>query len=243
MIAGTYLGSAAVAALMAVLFTGHALGGSPWTFQAFIFGTFFLASAGASAAYLTVSEIFPMETRALAIAFFYAVGTGIGGIIGPLLFGNLIASGNRGEVATAFYIGAAVMALGGIAELLFGVKAEQVPLENIAKPLTAEEAEQIARARARGTAPLPAGAGPGVSVLLAGPHGDVSPAADGGGRAAARGRGDRTRRRRGRPDLPGRALPHGRSAALGAGPLPAGARRSRRGRPDPACRARPVRSP
>ena len=50
---------------------------------------FFFASAGASAAYLTVSEIFPMETRALAIAFFYAVGTGLGGIIGPLLFGNL----------------------------------------------------------------------------------------------------------------------------------------------------------
>ena len=143
MIAGTYLGSALIAALMAALFTGHSLGGSAWTFQAFIFGTFFLASAGASAAYLTVSEIFPMETRALAIAFFYAVGTAIGGITGPLLFGNLIASGNRGEVATAFYIGAAVMAIGGIVELIYGVKAEQVPLENIAKPLTAEEAEQM----------------------------------------------------------------------------------------------------
>jgi len=143
MIAGTYLGSAAVAAIMAVLFTGGALDGSAWSFQAFIFATFFLASAGASAAYLTVSEIFPMETRALAIAFFYAVGTGIGGIIGPLLFGNLIASGSRGEVAVAFFIGAAVMAVGGIVELFFGVKAEQVPLENIAKPLTAEEAEQM----------------------------------------------------------------------------------------------------
>jgi MFS family permease len=142
MIAGTYLGSAAVAALLAVLFTGHALGASPWTFQIFIFATFFLASAGASAAYLTVSEIFPMETRALAIAFFFAVGTGLGGIIGPLLFANLIASGNRGEVATAFLIGAGVMALGGVAELFFGVKAEQVPLEDIAKPLTAEEAER-----------------------------------------------------------------------------------------------------
>jgi MFS family permease len=143
MIAGTYLGSAVVAALMAALFTGHTLGGSAWTFEAFIFGTFFLASAGASAAYLTVSEIFPMETRALAIAFFYAVGTGIGGIIGPLLFANLIASTNRGDVALAFYIGAAVMAVGGIVELFYGVKAEQVPLENIAKPLTAEEAEQM----------------------------------------------------------------------------------------------------
>ena len=143
MIAGTYLGSAAVAALLAVLFTGHALGGSAWTFQVFIFATFFLASAGASAAYLTVSEIFPMETRALAIAFFFAVGTGIGGIIGPLLFANMIASGNRGEVATAFLIGAAVMAVGGIAEILFGVKAEQEPLEDIATPLTAEEAEHM----------------------------------------------------------------------------------------------------
>jgi MFS family permease len=141
MIAGTYLGSAAVAALLAILFTGNSLGGSAWTFQAFIFATFFLASAGASAAYLTVSEIFPMETRALAIAFFFAIGTGIGGIIGPLLFANMIASGNRGEVATAFFIGAAVMAVGGIVELFYGVKAEQVPLENIAKPLTAEEAE------------------------------------------------------------------------------------------------------
>jgi MFS family permease len=127
---------------MAVLFAGGSLNGSAWSFQAFIFATFFLASAGASAAYLTVSEIFPMETRALAIAFFYAVGTGIGGIIGPLLFGNMIASGSRGEVATAFFIGAGVMAIGGIVELIFGVKAEQVPLENIAKPLTAEEAEQ-----------------------------------------------------------------------------------------------------
>ncbi|HEY2310560.1 MAG TPA: MFS transporter [Gaiellaceae bacterium] len=142
MIAGTYLGSAAVATVMAVLFSGNSLN-SAWTFQAFVFATFFLASAGASAAYLTVSEIFPMETRALAIAFFFAVGTAAGGITGPLLFGHLIASGNRSEVATAFFIGAAVMALGGIAELFFGVKAEQVPLENIAKPLTAEEAEEV----------------------------------------------------------------------------------------------------
>jgi len=141
MIAGTYIGSAVVAAVMAVLFTGNSLG-SPWALEAFIFGTFFLASAGASAAYLTVSEIFPMETRALAIAFFYAIGTGIGGIAGPLLFGNLIGSKNRGEVAIAFFIGAAVMAVGGIVEIFFGVKAEQQSLEDIAKPLTVEDAEQ-----------------------------------------------------------------------------------------------------
>jgi MFS family permease len=143
MIAGTYLGSAAVTVVMAVLFMNGRLDASPWIFEAFIFGIFFLASAGASAAYLTVSEIFPMETRALAIAFFFAVGTGLGGIVGPLLFGNLIASGSHREVALAFLIGAVVMAVGGVVELFFGVKAEQVPLENIAKPLTAEEAEQV----------------------------------------------------------------------------------------------------
>jgi MFS family permease len=141
MISGTYLGSAVVAAVMAFLFVGHTLH-SPWVFEAFVFATFFLASAGASAAYLTVSEVFPMETRALAIAFFYAVGTGLGGIVGPLLFGHLIATNSRGWVAVAFLIGAGVMALGGIAEIFLGVKAENAQLEDIAKPLTAEEAEQ-----------------------------------------------------------------------------------------------------
>jgi MFS family permease len=141
MIAGTYLGSAAVGAVLAALFAGKTLG-SPWAFEALIFVTFFLASAGASAAYLTVSEIFPMETRALAIAFFYAVGTGLGGIVGPLLFGHMIATNNRTWVMLAFLIGSAVMALGGVAEIFLGVKAEQTPLEDIAKPLTAEEAER-----------------------------------------------------------------------------------------------------
>src|SRR5581483_4197168 len=140
MIAGTYLGSAVAGAVLAILFLAHGLS-SPWSFEALIFVTFFLASAGASAAYLTVSEIFPMETRALAIAFFYAVGTGIGGIVGPLLFGHLIATNSRGWVFAAFMIGAGVMALGGVAEIFLGVRAEQTPLEDIAKPLTAEEAE------------------------------------------------------------------------------------------------------
>jgi MFS family permease len=140
MIAGTYLGSAAVAALLAFLFAGKALS-SPWAFEALIFVTFFLASAGASAAYLTVSEVFPMETRALAIAFFYAVGTAVGGITGPLLFGHMIATSDRTWVMVAFLIGAGVMAIGGVAEIFLGVRAEQAQLEDIAKPLTAEEAE------------------------------------------------------------------------------------------------------
>jgi hypothetical protein len=82
-----------------------------------------------------------METRALAIAFFYAIGTGLGGIIGPLLFGHLIATNDRTWVMVAFLIGAGVMAIGGIAEIFLGVHAEQEQLEDIAKPLTAEEAE------------------------------------------------------------------------------------------------------
>jgi hypothetical protein len=140
MIAGTYLGSAAVGVALAFVFVGHAAP-SPWAFEALICATFFLASAGASAAYLTVSEIFPMEARALAIAFFYAVGTGLGGIVGPLLFGHMIATDDRTWVMVGFLIGSAVMAVGGIAEIFLGVRAEQASLENIAKPLTAEEAE------------------------------------------------------------------------------------------------------
>ena len=138
MIAGTYLGSAAVLVLLTVLFAGGSLG--LWGFMALLLATFFLASAGASSAYLTVSEIFPMETRALAIAFFYAIGTAVGGITGPFLFGKMIESGEESQVAIAFFIGAAVMAIGGIVELLYGVKAEQQELEGIAKPLSAEEA-------------------------------------------------------------------------------------------------------
>jgi hypothetical protein len=140
MIAGTYLTSAALAVVLGVLLLGGTL--DRWSFIAMVGVIFFFASAGASSAYLTVSEIFPMETRALAIAFFYAVGTGIGGITGPLLFGNLIASGKISEVALGFFIGAAVMAVGGAAEILFGVRSEQRSLEAIAEPLTAEDAEE-----------------------------------------------------------------------------------------------------
>ena len=98
---------------------------------------FFFASAGVSAAYLTVSEIFPMETRALCIALFYAVGTGLGGIIGPQLFAPMIATGKASKVFEALTIGAILMVVGGIVELLFGVKAERRRLERIARPLTA----------------------------------------------------------------------------------------------------------
>jgi MFS family permease len=134
MIAGTYLSAAAVVAVLAFLLRGGGL--TTWSFMALVLGGFFFASAGASAAYLTVSEIFPMETRALAIALFYAVGTAIGGVSGPLLFGQFIHSGNPEQVATGFFIGAGAMALGAVAELLFGVRAERRALEAIAEPLS-----------------------------------------------------------------------------------------------------------
>jgi MFS family permease len=150
MVSFTYLGSALITAVLGVFLLGNDL--TTWSFMAFILAIFFLASAGASSAYLTVSEIFPMETRALSIAFFYAVGTAAGGIAGPLLFGHLINTGEQSAVAIGFFIGAVVMAAGGIAELAFGVKAEQRQLEDIAEPLTAEgepEPEEAERKRPR----------------------------------------------------------------------------------------------
>jgi MFS family permease len=107
---------------------------------------FFLASAGASAAYLTASEVFPMETRALCIAFFYAIGTAAGGIAGPLLFGKLIDDATKGgegisAIALGYYIGAVLMIAGGLVAAFLGVKAEGRSLETIARPLTAEDSE------------------------------------------------------------------------------------------------------
>jgi MFS family permease len=105
---------------------------------------FFFASAGASSAYLTASEVFPMETRALCIAFFYAVGTAIGGIAGPLLFGRLIENATEAKditaIAIGYFIGASLMVGAGVVAIFLGVKAEGESLENIARPLTAEDA-------------------------------------------------------------------------------------------------------
>jgi MFS family permease len=137
MIAGTYILSGVLLIITALLFKGHHLTAASLTVALTII--FFFASAGVSAAYLTVSEIFPMETRALCISVFYAVGTGLGGIIGPLLFSHMIKTGKYPEAALAFIIGAVMMIIGGLVELVFGVKAERQSLENIARPLTAED--------------------------------------------------------------------------------------------------------
>jgi MFS family permease len=141
MIAGTYILSGVLLGI-AGFFLGDFSATSLTIMGAVIF---FFASAGASAAYLTASEVFPMETRALCIAFFYAIGTAVGGITGPLLFGWLIerasASEDISRIAVGYFIGAGLMIAGGIVAAFLGVKAEGESLENIAKPLTAEDAD------------------------------------------------------------------------------------------------------
>jgi MFS family permease len=138
MITGTYVLSGVLLLVTAWLFSTGAL--SAVTMTACWCVVLFFASAGASSAYLTVSEIFPMETRALAIAFFYAIGTAAGGITGPLLFADLVGTGKVGDTVIAFVVGAAVMIAGGLVEAFLGVKAERRSLEDIATPLTAASA-------------------------------------------------------------------------------------------------------
>jgi len=139
MIAGTYILSGVLLFGTAYLFHAGSLNAT--TMTACWCAVLFFASAGASSAYLTVSEVFPMETRALAIAFFYAIGTAAGGISGPLLFSHLVATGKVSDTVLAFSIGATLMILGGLAEIFLGVKAERKSLEDIAQPLTAEEGD------------------------------------------------------------------------------------------------------
>lgn len=98
---------------------------------------FFFASAAASSAYLTVSETFPVEMRALAIAAFYAVGTGAGGVAGPWLFGILIDTGSRGSVFAGYLLGAVLMLGAAFVAARFAIRAERQPLESVARPLNA----------------------------------------------------------------------------------------------------------
>jgi MFS family permease len=135
MISGTYILSGILLLITGYLFEQHSLTATTLTIAWAV--VFFFASAGVSAAYLTVSEIFPMETRALAIALFYAVGTGVGGAAGPLIFSGMIHTHSASKVFLALALGAVLMILGGLAEIAFGVKAERRRLEGIAKPLTA----------------------------------------------------------------------------------------------------------
>jgi MFS family permease len=134
MIAGTYGASGLLLSLTALLLGFDAF--TAWTQTIAWMVVFFFASAAASSAYLTVSEIFPLEARALAIAIFYAIGTAIGGVTGPSLFGYLIGTGSIAAVAAGYAIAAILMLIAAAVEFAFGVDAEQRSLESITEPLS-----------------------------------------------------------------------------------------------------------
>ncbi|MDT7951855.1 MAG: MFS transporter [Acetobacteraceae bacterium] len=127
--------------------SGLLLGISGWAFaQGWLDATgqtvawtviFFFASAAASSAYLTVGETFPLEVRAIAIALFYAFGTGVGGVAGPSVFGALIQTGSRHELLLGYLFGGALMLLAGIVAYVWGTDAEKRSLESVAPPLSA----------------------------------------------------------------------------------------------------------
>ncbi len=130
MIAGCYIMSGVLLAVSGYLFHQHILSGATLTA---IWGVmFFFASSAASAAYLTVSEVFPMEVRAMAIALFYSIATAIGGITGPIVFGQLIGTGSRSNLLIGFGIAAGLMIAAAVTELVLGVRAEQRSLEDVA---------------------------------------------------------------------------------------------------------------
>ncbi|MCP4559116.1 MAG: MFS transporter [Bosea sp.] len=135
MIAGTYILSGLLLAGTGYLFAREMVSASQLTLCWSV--VFFFASAAASSAYLTVSETYPLEIRALAIAVFYSIGTGLGGIAGPWLFGVLIDSGSRISVFGGYLFGAALMIAAGLIAWRFAVKAERRSLEDISKPLGA----------------------------------------------------------------------------------------------------------
>jgi MFS family permease len=134
MIAATYAISGTLLAVTGYLFSQSLLSAQALTAAWMI--VFFFASAAASSAYLTVSEIFPLEIRAFAIAFFYAIGTGVGGVAGPLLLGALIDTGSRSSVALGYALGAFLMIAAAIGQATWGVAAERKSLETVARPLS-----------------------------------------------------------------------------------------------------------
>jgi MFS family permease len=133
MIAATYAISGILLAVSGWLFAIGVLSATGQTIAWMVI--FFFASTAASSAYLTVSETFPLEVRALAIAFFYAIGTGIGGVAGPWLFGRLIDTGSRMSVFGGYLFGSALMIAAAIIAARYAVAAERKPLEAVARPL------------------------------------------------------------------------------------------------------------
>jgi len=136
MIAATYALAAVLLVVTAAIFGLD--GFTAWTQTAAWMLIFFFASAAASSAYLTASEIFPLETRALAIAIFYALGTVLGGSTAPTLFGYLIGTGSPWALSAGYVLAAVLMAAAALAEAIIGVDAEGRSLEAIAGPLSSE---------------------------------------------------------------------------------------------------------
>jgi MFS family permease len=134
MIAFTYSMSGILLAVTGYLFAQGLLTSQTQTIAWMVI--FFFASAAASSAYLTVSETFPLELRALAIAFFYAIGTGIGGVGGPWLFGLLIDTGSRWSLFAGYILGAVLMLVAALVMLRWGVAAERRSLEDVSRPLS-----------------------------------------------------------------------------------------------------------
>jgi MFS family permease len=137
MIALTYGISGALLAVTGYLFATGVLSAAGQTIAWMVI--FFVASAAASSAYLTVSETFPLEVRALAIAFFYAIGTGLGGVSGPFVFGLLIDTGSRWSVFGGYLVGSVLMLAAAVIAALYAVAAERKPLESVARPLAASD--------------------------------------------------------------------------------------------------------
>jgi MFS family permease len=106
---------------------------------------FFFASAAASAAYLTVGELFPLEVRAISISLFYAFGTLLGGVAGPAVFGALIDTGERSQILVGYLLGGGLMLVAAVAAAILGVRAERRPLEEVAPPLSLAPAEVAGR--------------------------------------------------------------------------------------------------
>jgi MFS family permease len=139
MIAGTYLVSGVLLGLSAVMFDAGVLNATTQTIMWVVI--FFFASAGASAAYLTVSETWPIEIRAEAIAIFFAIGC-VAGALGPAFYGALIGNGSsRTGLFWGYLIGAGIMVIGGLVEIFLGVNAAGKSLEQVTKPLTAVSEE------------------------------------------------------------------------------------------------------
>jgi MFS family permease len=138
MISFTYIISGVLLTITGLLFVQGVLNATTQTICWSII--FFFASAGASSAYLTVSEIFPLEVRANAIALFYAIGTGAAALA-PTLFGALIQTGKPVNIFYGYLFGAALMAAAGVVEIIFGVNAERKSLEDVARPLSFVEGE------------------------------------------------------------------------------------------------------